>query len=796
MIKKRIIASALALTMAVTSICVGSFDASAAKKVKLSSTSKKIKVGGTFKLSVKNGKKSAKVTWKTSNARIARITKKTTKGNKATATIKGVKKGKAKITASYKLGKKTTKLTCKVSVSAAVSKNATPTPTTAATVATATPTAATTTAAGTATPEPSKEPTKGPTATPKPTQKPTASPDAVIYKTFTDIKVDGTVDNAWDFVDAMPISNWTADADSKKAQTANAYAKVMWTEKYVYILVEAEDSEIDTANEADYKKDSVELFFDEYNNKEEWGSEKKKNEFQYRTVIDDKAEKPGSFTDKNQWDGKEEDVVTAVGKTDKGYVVEYSIALHEAPVVKVDEEHYVGIELQINDASAGDRNGTWNLFANPAKGDKTPYDSTFVFGDCLYAIKTEPKEIELDFSNPDSTDMQLPDQFSKKDKEGNIVYFDEDGVTVLTTRYVETDENGKVSKITYKDKNGNEIAEPIGKRLPNDDVMNTKASYDTEKGLVYCETANNIVIYFPDNMKIYMGEKASIKIEGTYTLPGEGEEEVGESDTVFRTWLVDTNGKTRKGDTPVTTSNQEVITYGEIKADDGKFQYEGTLKATGPDKEVADDGYASEGTCDGLMIKAKSWEATMGNLVLSKVVLTVYVPIEYKEPEKEPENPEEPGEVVTDQAIELDFSAETAHAAEGKPWWYEDPAKNEYAEDGSVKAWIGGGHGIAFYFNKDKTPINVADYSKVVVTLSTDVDGEPIGLALSGDKANLKWDDGGAIVEKRFENQPANTDLVLELDLTGKTGDGYGIIIADRWKKGANFTIKSVKVVK
>ena len=59
MIKKRIIASALALTMAVTSICVGSFDASAAKKVKLSSSSKKIKVGGTFKLSVKNGKKSA-----------------------------------------------------------------------------------------------------------------------------------------------------------------------------------------------------------------------------------------------------------------------------------------------------------------------------------------------------------------------------------------------------------------------------------------------------------------------------------------------------------------------------------------------------------------------------------------------------------------------------------------------------------------------------------------------------------------------------------------------------------------
>lgn len=71
---------------------------------------------------------------------------------------------------------------------------------------------------------------------------------------------------------------------------------------------------------------------------------------------------------------------------------------------------------------------------------------------------------------------------------------------------------------------------------------------------------------------------------------------------------------------------------------------------------------------------------------------------------------------------------------------------------------------------------------------------EPIGLSVTNDATALDYDKN--IIEKRFEKQPANTDLVLELDLTGKTGDGYGIVIADRWAKGANFTIKSVKVVK
>lgn len=568
--KSRVVASVLALALTVTSVCVYSGEADAAKKVSLKSKAE-VTVGKTVKLKVKNGNKKAKVTWKSSKSKVAKITKKTTKGNKATATVKGIKKGKANITATYKLGKKKTKLTCKVTVKNADNKQivSNPPSQTTAPVVTApvnTPTPTPTQGVSTPTPKPT------PIPTPKPTIKPTPSPDVQIYKTYKDIEVDGDIDTAWDFAEKMEIKNWTPDSDSSQSQTSEAYAKILWTEKNVYIMVEAKDPEIDSTNEAAYKQDSVELFVDEYDNKEEWG---KSNEFQYRTVLNENAETIGSLTDKQFWDGEE--IKTAFKKTEEGYVVEYAVPLHKAPV----ENGFIGIELQINDAKGGERNGTWNLFANPAKGDATPYDSTLVFGDCQYAIKREPKEIVLNFSDPDSTNMELPDQFSEHDENGNIPYYDENG-NVVCTKILETQEDSTIKTI-YKDADGKEIEKPVGNKKPTEEyaTMNTQARYDSENGLVYCETANNIVIYFPEDRRVLLNEKAKITIEGTYTVD-EGVE-IADEDTVFRTWMVDTENKKLTGDGPVTTSNQIYIPYSDIKSDNGEFKYVGDLEATGPD---------------------------------------------------------------------------------------------------------------------------------------------------------------------------------------------------------------------
>jgi hypothetical protein len=88
----------------------------AKKKAKLNRTRASVMVGKTIKISLKNGNKKGKVTWKSSKSNIAKIVKKSKKGNKAYANVKGVKKGKSVITAVYKLGKSKKTLKCTVTV--------------------------------------------------------------------------------------------------------------------------------------------------------------------------------------------------------------------------------------------------------------------------------------------------------------------------------------------------------------------------------------------------------------------------------------------------------------------------------------------------------------------------------------------------------------------------------------------------------------------------------------------------------------------------------------------------------
>ena len=110
---KRITAVMLALLMLLNLSPIGSANAAKKPSVKKKVT---VKVGKTVKVKVKNAVKNAKVTWKTSNKKVAKLRKKVTKGKKANVIIKGVKKGKAKVTATYKVGSKELKLVCKVTV--------------------------------------------------------------------------------------------------------------------------------------------------------------------------------------------------------------------------------------------------------------------------------------------------------------------------------------------------------------------------------------------------------------------------------------------------------------------------------------------------------------------------------------------------------------------------------------------------------------------------------------------------------------------------------------------------------
>ena len=140
----------------------------AAAVPKLGTKSVKLAVGSSRVIKVKNSAAKARVTWKSSNTKVVRIVKKVTKGRKASATIRAIAKGNARITAAYKLKGRVKKLTCSVKVSAKGDNTVkvTDIPVSSAAPANVPAAAATQPAAPTATPQP--------TSTPVPTPTPTA----------------------------------------------------------------------------------------------------------------------------------------------------------------------------------------------------------------------------------------------------------------------------------------------------------------------------------------------------------------------------------------------------------------------------------------------------------------------------------------------------------------------------------------------------------------------------------------------------------------------------------------------
>lgn len=97
---------------------VPSSQSEAASKVKLSKTKITLEKGNTKKLTVKNKPSGAKITYKSSNTKVAKVS--------SSGVITAKKKGTATITVSVKTSSKTTKLKCKVTVKNPAKPDVTP----------------------------------------------------------------------------------------------------------------------------------------------------------------------------------------------------------------------------------------------------------------------------------------------------------------------------------------------------------------------------------------------------------------------------------------------------------------------------------------------------------------------------------------------------------------------------------------------------------------------------------------------------------------------------------------------
>lgn len=219
----------------------------AAKKPLLNKKKLSICVGKTAKVSVKNAKKKSKTTWKTSNKKVLKIVKKKTKSN-SYAVVKGVKKGKASLTAVYKAGKTSRKLKCNVTISAKkAQKNK-----------------------NTSTPLVPNKPTATPIATPiiTPTATPTATPTPTWVTTW------GTAEEKCDITDsAMPqialedstvrqIIKVTSTGEKIRFRLTNQYGGSDVNIKSMHIAkqVTATSSQINTATDTAITVDGKESF--------------------------------------------------------------------------------------------------------------------------------------------------------------------------------------------------------------------------------------------------------------------------------------------------------------------------------------------------------------------------------------------------------------------------------------------------------------------------------------------------------------------------------------------------------
>lgn len=193
------------------------YEAAAAKKPTLNKKKCGITIHETTKLTIKNGSKKAKVTWKSKKPKIAKITKKKTLGKSAYAVVKGIKPGNSTITASYKLNKNTLKLKCKVTVTDTkeVKPMLTQAPQDQNNPAPANPTV---------------KPTNIPTDTPAPTAVPTPTPvpfaNLVEVNELEECK---TAPDIFTYIDKTPVTaeNWNGRAEEIR-QMYQYYMYGMW----------------------------------------------------------------------------------------------------------------------------------------------------------------------------------------------------------------------------------------------------------------------------------------------------------------------------------------------------------------------------------------------------------------------------------------------------------------------------------------------------------------------------------------------------------------------------------------
>lgn len=172
--------------------------------------------------------------------------------------------------------------------------------------------------------------------------------------------IDGEIDPLWESCTKYPV-----DSQVMAWEGATGTVRLAWDEKYVYILIEVMDSELNHSSMNAYEQDSVELYLDQSNEKNSYYDD---NDGQYRINYIGE-ESFGTIPEVLGFD-------STVKEISGGYLIETAIPLLAKATVGVT----MGFDAQINDSN---QNGMRQSISKFNDITDNSYQSTDRWGNVL-----------------------------------------------------------------------------------------------------------------------------------------------------------------------------------------------------------------------------------------------------------------------------------------------------------------------------------------------------------------------------------------------------------------------------
>ncbi len=234
-------------------------------------------------------------------------------------------------------------------------------------------------------------------------------------------EIDGIMDDAYNYSSEISMNTYVEDTDLTTfsgGKDLQFTYRVVWDYLGFYFFINVIDDEIATDSPNPYENDSVELYFDVTNLKNE-GAYVKGNDFQWRYVYGETEYQPGVF----------DPGTGAWLEKDDGYTFELFIPADSIPL-DLESDQIFGWEVQVNDRDNGARevigkwwslsNDTWfnpSLFGTACLkgfccGPDTTYTDSYVFSAIQFKLNQNyPNPFnpttEISYSLDRSTNVKL-----------------------------------------------------------------------------------------------------------------------------------------------------------------------------------------------------------------------------------------------------------------------------------------------------------------------------------------------------------------------------------------------------